>query len=175
MKGLAVSAGAGVAGFVNDEANDFIDPGLSYTARLHVGTRQPIGLEVAYIGSVHDVEALGLDDDAMLASNGLEASVRYNILRDRAFQPYLLAGVAYRDYSVTNADTNTSTSSVNDDDDVLELPVGTGLAWRSNGGLMIDARLGYRFSTSDDLLGGDGGGGPALDNWNATLRAGWEF
>ncbi len=171
MFGLGVSAGAGVTGFANDNANDIIDPGVDYTARLHVGGNSPIGLEAGYVGSAQNIDTTGLDNSAVLISNGVEGALRLN-LSTGVVQPYVIGGLAWRRYDITNEDFNTS--SVNDEDDILEVPVGAGLAWRY-GGALVDGRANYRFASQEDLIPGVNNDDLGLDTWSFTLRAGWEF
>lgn len=174
---IGVQAGGGVIGFLNSDARDFIDTGGAYQVRALVGTRSPVAVELAYIGTANDIEALGLDEDASLLGNGAEAALRYNFM-SQTWQPYLLVGAAWKRYNVIDDDFNTS-ASVNDDDNVWEFPLAAGLTWHQadegSSGLIIDGRFDYRLSTGEDLLGGGDGGGPGLNNWTATLRAGWEF
>jgi hypothetical protein len=167
-----VMAGGGLNAFTNGDANSAIDPGLSYTARLFVGTERPLGFELGYAGAVADVHALGLDERALLVSNGLEGNVRYNILRGM-WQPYVLGGVGWRHYGMSKERFNTS--SANNSDNVLEVPLGAGLAWYHPSGLMVDGRAAYALSAGSDLLGGAGGGGPDLNNWNFSIKGGWVF
>ncbi len=171
QKGMDVSAGVGITGFSNNEASEAIETGPSYTARVALGTEQPLGFEVGYIGAVQDADTLGLDDDALMVSNGLEAAVRYNLGLD-VWRPYVLAGAAWRHYTLTGEDFNTS--DVNDTDDVLEVPIAGGLAWHRDN-FNVDGRLAYRLATDEDLLGGGGGGGPGLDAWDFSVRAGIAF
>lgn len=176
-RSMSVTAGGGVVGYSNDETNDFIDTGGAYQVRLQVGSRSMLGLELAYVGSANDIEALGLDPDATVLGNGVEGALRYNITVTK-WQPYLLVGAAWKSYSVVNDNFNTS-ATVNDSDGVFEVPLALGLTWHQapagENGLVADARLDYRLSAGNDLLGGANGGGPDLNNWVATLRAGWEF
>jgi hypothetical protein len=176
--GMAISAGGGVTDFLDNDAEDMTEIGGAWDVRLALGTRSWIGLEAGYIGSMHDIAALGLDPDAALMSNGLEGLVRVN-LGTFAIQPYAVGGVGWSRYELVNDDFNTS--SVNDEDDVLTVPVGAGLSTYLGrgeaGAFMLDARFTYRAAFREDLL--DPGTGNEeqedLDNWAATLRLGYEF
>ena len=181
--GTSVQVGGGVFGFSDPDTVDFMDPGGSWTARLVFGTRMPLAIEAAYIGTANNISALGLDDSAFLLSNGVEGTVRWNIIStllggsiDPGFghiDPYVFGGVAYRRYSLMNEDFNTS--SVNDNDNVGEVPFGGGLAWMM-GGFALDVRGEYRVAFSDhDLFGDVGREGHELNTWNASARLGWEF
>lgn len=170
--GMEASVGGGIIGFTDGDANDFTDVGGSWQARLLVGTRTMWGVEVAYTGAAHSVDALGLDNDAILVSTGLEALGRFNFLTQE-WQPYLVAGLGWRRYDVTNADFNTS--AVSDSDNLLEIPLGGGLAYRS-GGLVIDLRLMFRAAADEDLIqAAPFEDEPSLDTFEGSLRVGWEF
>jgi hypothetical protein len=181
--GTSVQVGGGVFGFTSDGADDFMNTGGSWTARLVFGTRMPLALEAAYIGSANDIEALGLDEDAVLLSNGAEANLRWNVLSTLFrtgidtpigyMDPYVFSGIGYRRYSLVNEDFNTS--SVNDNDNVGEVPIGGGVNWMI-GGLAVDLRGEYRLAFDDDLLAAGGRTeSTELNTWNASARVGWEF
>lgn len=171
--GMSAEVGGGVTGFTDSDAQDATDPGGSWTARLTIGTRSLIGAEAAYIGTAQNIQALGLDDSALLVGNGLEADVRVNILQDEVIQPYIFAGVAWKHYSLQNYDFNTS--DVADSDNVAEIPVGAGVAYRSNG---FNGNLRFSMNPafeSDLLPAATAGDSLRLNNWNVGARVGFEF
>lgn len=165
--GVSITAGGGVFGFSDGAVNDVADVGGAYSARLGVGTRSLISLELAYEGTAQNIDAIGLDRSSVLLSNGVEGDLRFN-MGTAKLQPYVFGGAAWKRYDIVNDDFNQS--AIRDNDDVVEFPVGGGLAFRSNG-LVLDARGAYRFATDQDLFPGD----VNLNNWQATLRAGVEF
>jgi hypothetical protein len=168
--GASLSAGGGVFGFTNETVQDATtDVGAAYQARLHLGTNTPLGFELAYIGTAQNLDALGVEDDAFLVSNGGEAGLTLGIPIFNMIHPYAYGGAAWKRYDVVNTDTNTS--AVADDDDVFELPLGGGLMW-DIGQVILDARGVYRWAFEEDLIAG---GDEGLDNWDVTLRAGMEF
>jgi hypothetical protein len=163
--GMAAQAGGGVAGFFNDNLRDVTDTGANYGARLTYGTRMPVGLEAAYIGSAQSMKGLGLDRDALLFSNGAEAMVRVNLLPG-AWQPFVAAGAAWRHWAVRS---DVNTSNVKDNDDTFEIPANLGVAYRARG-FLVDLRAIYRGSFSNDLLGSAN-----MSTWNAAANLGIEF
>lgn len=172
--GMSLAVGGGVTAFADDEMREFVDLAGSWEARLTLGTRQRIAVEVSYLGSVQTIDSLGLDQDAVLLSSGAGGALRLNLLTDR-FQPYVLGGAAWRRYDVVNSDFNTS--SVNGQDDVLETPFGIGVSYRYEP-LIIDARGVYRRVFYDDLIQPEVAAGqeePGLHTWTANLMAGFEF
>lgn len=176
--GIQVSVGGGATGFIDGDARDFTDPGGAWEARVAIGTRYPLAIEAAYIGGAQDVEALGLDEDAIMLSNGAEASARLNVLGGQfPVQPYVLAGAAWKRYDLTNTQFNTS--SLNGEENVVEIPVGAGIGFKA-GPVRIDARGTYRPAFYDDLVRVDAGPGDVdpgadLDSWRGTLSGGFEF
>lgn len=171
--GMSAMIGGGVVGFTDSDTTDFTDVGGSWEARFAFGTREMIGTEIAYTGSAQNVEAVGLDDDALLISTGLEALGRINVgVYD--WQPYAVAGVGWRRYDVTNSDFNTS--SVAEDDNVFEIPLGIGVSYRMNQ-FVLDVRGMFRPTIENDLIrtGPDDDEEAELHNWSATARVGFEF
>jgi hypothetical protein len=147
--GLSIAAGGGVSGFTDGSIRDNTKDGGGWDVRATFGTRSFLSFEAEYIGTAQSISALGLDSDAMLVSNGVQGALRLNFLRKAPVQPFLFAGVAWRRYDVTN--TSTAFSDVNDQDDVVEVPAGIGVAYRWKG-LLLDARGEFRATTDNDLM-----------------------
>jgi hypothetical protein len=148
--GFGLTLGGGVEGFTNDTLRSSTDDGGDWTVRAVFGTKLPVALEAAYMGSAQNISALGLDSSAMLVGNGVQGDVRINALSgDAPVQPFIYGGVAWRRYQLTNSDFNTS--DVNDEDDVLELPVGLGVAYKVDN-FMLDLRGEFRGSFYENLV-----------------------
>lgn len=169
--GMSAMIGGGVVGFTDADAVDMTNAGGSWTARLGIGTRFPLTLEAAYIGTAQGIDALNLDTNALLMSNGIEADLRLNFLNG-AWQPYAFVGAGWKQYRIINADFNTS--SVADKDNVAEIPVGGGLAYVYEN-LIVDLRLSFNPSFDNELIAAAKGGYLQLNNWNTNLRVGFEF
>lgn len=146
--GIGLSLGGGVSGFTNETLRDTTNVGGSWGVRAIVGKNSPIAFEAEYIGSAQSIDALGLDDDAILVGNGLQGVARVNIL-EYEFQPYVFGGVAWRYYNLARDDFNTS--DIQDNDNVMEIPVGGGFAWTYRG-FMLDVRGEYRRAFFEDLV-----------------------
>jgi opacity protein-like surface antigen len=170
--GITLTAGGGVAGFTDPDMRDVASEGGMWEARVAVGTRRYLSLEAAYIGSAQAIDALGLDTDAMLVGTGFEGALRANFLTGD-IQPYVLAGMGWTRYSITNADVNTS--DLADADTLLTIPVGAGLSYRIDQ-VVLDARAVYRTASQEDLLPeANGSDDEKMHSWNALLQAGYEF
>lgn len=169
--GAGVLVGGGVEDFTNSNVRDMTGGGGFWNARLVAGTRQILGLEAAYTGTARNINALGLGQDARLVSNGAEGAVRGNLpisVGRSLLEPFVLVGLGWQHYSVTNTPTNTS--DVADRDDIMTMPVGTGFEY-SYGRFLADARLTYRRTFYNDLMRTGG----SLDNVSVTTQAGLTF
>lgn len=177
--GTAFMLGGGATGFGDSDARDFANTAGSWAAQFIFGTRTPLGVQLTYEGTAGGIDAIGLDSDAILLSNGADVTLRWNILstfmRPMEFaagvvEPYVMGGVGYRRYSIINDDFNNS--NIADSDNLGEAPVGGGIAWMANG-FMLDVWGSYRFAFEDNLFGETNNA--ALDRWGAGARLGFEF
>jgi hypothetical protein len=170
--GAGMLVGGGVQDFTRSSIRDMTGTGGYWNARLLFGSRNIVGFEAAYIGSAQSIDALGLSSDATLVSNGAEGALRLNmpiVHRRSLMEPFVFGGAGWSHYHVANSTTNAS--SVNSNDDILEVPYGAGFAM-GYGGFMADARFTYRSTFYNDLLKTTGG---RLDNWSAGGQVGFEF
>jgi len=170
--GIALSAGGGTSGFVNDNLRGNTGVGGDWNVRLTMGTRSPLAFEASYIGSDQPINALGVNGNAMLLGNGVQGALRVNTTIDFPLQPFVYGGVAWRRYQITNTVLNTS--DLADRDDVAEFPLGAGLAARY-GGFIIDVRGEYRLTTNEDLLPLSGTQNASMNRWAANGSIGYEF
>ena len=162
------AGGAGLQDYVGPDARGVTGGGGSWEARVTFGTRRVVAAELEYLGSAGTIEALGLDSDAVLVSNGGEATLRVNVLPEQEIQPYILAGFGLQHYYLANESFNTS--SVTGADDVLNFPVGLGVAYQYDG-LVLDLRAVLRPVTDSEMLGT----AAPMHSMGGTLRLGWEF
>jgi uncharacterized membrane protein len=175
--GFGITAGGGVQGFTGDVMRDTAEDGGNWDVRAMIGTRLPLTVEASYLGSAQSIDALGLDRSAVLLGNGVQGDLRINATTDMAIQPFIYGGVAWRRYTIENSDFNTS--DVVDKDDVVEIPVGIGLAYKLRG-FMLDARAEFRGSFNENLVPANGArdafSDPAsLNRWGINANIGYEF
>jgi opacity protein-like surface antigen len=173
--GVGAYVGGGVIGFTEETARDLTNVGGSWEARLAFGTRFPVGIEAAYVGTAQDIEALGLDEDAILVGNGLEGLARINVPIIDMVTPYAFGGIGWTRYSLANSDFNTS--NVQDNDNVGYVPLGAGVTYRV-GRAAFDVRGQWKYAFNDDLIQ-EGPGAEEddanLHQWGVTGRVGFEF
>lgn len=167
--GMGVMVGGGVVGFVDDEAREAAGEGGAWEARLVYQPRETFSVEGAYFGSLQDLDTLGTDGDSRLLATSIEATLRVNFLA-RSVRPYALLGAGWGRYSLIDTP---STAALVDQDDVLIVPLGAGVAYWL-GDVVLDVRGTYRASWGADLFSPQGED-IALDTWNLTLRVGFEI
>ena len=170
--GIEATVGGGAIGFIDEGARNVANTGASWDARLMFGSRLPIAVEGAYVGSVQGVDALGLSTNSLLVGNGVEGTLRINLTRMRV-QPYLFGGVGWTHYQLSNTATNTS--NVLGRDDIGTVPMGAGITARVGRGFIFDARGTYRATFDDQLMQGQSVNDTSMQTWNATGRVGFEF
>lgn len=171
--GVGAMVGGGLMNFLNDDVRDFVDVGGAWNARLIFGTRSMLAAELEYNGSAQDVEALGLDTDAVLLGSGATASARMNLTDEARIQPFFLAGFGWQNYTIVNEDFNES--NMRDDDNLYQIPLGVGLDYRQ-GGFLADLRGKVSILGDNDLIvPTDRTDDTELHNWSVNLSLGWEF
>jgi len=168
---VAATFGGGFMGFVDSDTRDYATEGGAWEARLAFNNAGVVALEAAYIGSLQNIDALGLDSDATLLGNGAEANIRVNVWQGLV-QPYVLIGGGWTRYDITNS--NINTSDVDEVENVITMPMGAGVGYRYNQ-VLFDLRGTYRAATREDLIDLGGTASASLDTWSATLKAGFEF
>lgn len=173
--GIAVSLGGGIAGFTNETIRDSTNDGGAWGVRAAVGLRSYLGVEAEYTGSAQSIDALGIDTDSLLVGHGVQGALRLNLTNRMGVQPFVFGGVAWRHYELNNEGINTS--DIESDDDVLEIPMGAGIAWTYEN-LMLDARGEFRYAELEDMIpDGDltGEGHANMHRYGASLNLGYAF
>jgi outer membrane protein OmpA-like peptidoglycan-associated protein len=170
--GLGITAGGGVVGFQDSGSRSIANTGGSWEARLTLGTRTPVGLDLAYVGSAQDLNFVGLDTRAYLLGNGAEADLRLQWPRG-VVRPFIFGGIGWTHYSVERG--TVAGTRLRSSDDVGTVPLGVGLAIGLPHGVMFELRGTERLTFDDDIFSNSGVSSTGLDNWNATARLGAEF
>lgn len=177
--GIYASAGGGVSDFLEPTTSGTTGFGGYWDARLGFGTRWILGAEAAYVGSSRDIEAIGLDDSAYLVNNGVEGIGRLNVpITSEKYsvlvEPYGFGGLGWQHYTLAGEDFNTS--AVENDDDVMTLPLGVGVT-AGYSAVHLDVRWTYRHTFFTDLLGDSSSSfsDNSLNNWNLGASLGVEF
>ncbi len=168
---VGASFGGGMMGFVDSDTRDFATDGGAWEARLAFNTRGIVVIEGAYIGSLQNIDALGLESDARLLANGAEADLRINLMQGQ-LEPYVLFGAGWTRFDITN--TSTNTSDLQQVDNVATMPLGAGVGYRYRN-VLFDLRGTYRAAAGENLIDMHGTAAATLDTWSATFKIGFEL
>ena len=172
-EGRRIFVGGGFEDFTNNSLRRHDRRRRVLERAHHGGIRQIIGMEAAYVGNARTIDALGLNGNARLISNGLEGAVRLDIpivswSQRSLLEPFGFVGLGWSHYNLTNA--NLNVSNVASSDDIMTMPFGGGLAF-GHGGFMAEARFTYRKTYYNNLVTGGGD----LDSWGAGGQIGFGF
>ncbi len=173
--GMAITAGGGVTGFTEQGARNSADTGGMWEARLTFGTRLPVGLDLAYVGSAQNLNVAGLSSNASMIGNGGEADLRLQWPKGM-FRPFAFGGIGWTHYSI--AKSSTVGTAVLDGDDIGTVPFGAGIAIGKVNGLTFELRGTGRYAFDDQLLEGvyaGTGQSARLHSWAVTARLGAEW
>jgi hypothetical protein len=172
--GVGLSVGAGVGRFAGEDLRRGANVGTVWEVRVHLGSRNPLALELAYVGGEQSLDFHGLVASSVLVSAGLETVVRLGP-QAGALRPYAFAGLGWTRYTLTSYLTEQGQDQ--ESDDVLAVPIGLGLLW-GQGQWFAALRGAYRIATYEDLPGTGPYGTEHpmdLDAWTLTLHAGMQF
>lgn len=175
-KEIALAVGGGLAGFTEKGMRDNTSVAGSWDVLAQISTRSWLSLEGEYLGTASSIDSLVGGRNATLVGNGFGGDVRINMIPDQVWQPYAFVGAAYRRYDVTGASFSTSDAGMNDSDNVFEVPMGLGVAYRTEG-FIADLRGTFRAAADSNLvLTGVGSNSYVpMHNWGAIARVGYEF
>jgi hypothetical protein len=183
--GVGVTLGGGVTGFTDKTMRDTTSSaGGLWDLRVSFGTHVPLALDVSYLGSATNINGLASGRSGTLIGTTVEGALRYNILPHYAWTPYIFGGVGWQRYDVTQTNVTLSDSGMNNKDNLLEFPMGAGLAYRA-GGFIADLRGTFRAVTDQNLLLKTPGIAPPVSptssdfapmhTWEASAALGYEF
>ncbi|HVV83957.1 MAG TPA: OmpA family protein [Kofleriaceae bacterium] len=167
-----VLAGGGVTGFIDSDVRDATEVGGQWNARIVGRTHSILGYEAAYIGSAQGINLFGANPDSILMGTGVEGNLRLNFTRS-AIQPYIFGGVGLTLYDVSKMDS--SMASMEEDDNVYQIPAGAGFRFELPARLVLDVRGTYRVAFHDTMFQGMNNSDNGLDSWAATGQLGMTF
>jgi hypothetical protein len=168
--GIALMVGGGISGFTATTLRDTTKDGGNWTARATMGLFGPLSAELSYIGSAQSIDALGIGDNAILVGNGAQAALRLNLTGSQFIIPFVFGGFAWRHYTLTNTDTNTS--DISGADNVYEVPAGAGLSTVARG-VLVDLRAEWAYVGGADMVPNfTPGDDAAMHRWGVNLALG---
>jgi hypothetical protein len=176
--GIAMTVGGGVTGFTDRtmRAVTTDNVGGLWDFHLALGTHVPIGVELAYVGTASSMQSLSGFTNGTLVGTAVEGDLRWNILWDAPWTPYLFAGLGWQHYSTVDNTLSTADSGMKNSDNVAEFPLGAGLSFRDASGFVFDLRGTFRATTNSTLLFDPRTSEYAsLHTWEASAALGYEF
>jgi hypothetical protein len=178
LRGVSVTAGAGVEGYTGSLAPR-VGVGPAWNVIIGFHPSSVLGLELAYEGAVNSVKygnfGLTTLGGADIVRNGGHAAVTFAFGPWRV-QPFILAGVGFNHYSVSDNAQNVGFSATT----AGYIPFGGGIRGQVEG-VVIDLRGSWELPFSDNLFPGGTGKdtlGLSTGNygrWRATLNIGGAF
>lgn len=179
--GVSAILGGGVVGFTDRTMRSTTsDVGGLWDLRVTLGSHIPLGVELSYLGTATSLRGLPAGQDGTLIGTTVEGALRYNVLPHFAWTPYAFAGIGWQRYDVTQAHVTLSDSGMNDHDNLLEFPMGAGLAYRM-AGFVLDLRGTFRAATEQNLVLKQPAAAPTssdfapMHTWEASAALGYEF
>lgn len=174
--GIGVTIGGGVEGFTNDIADDTTDIGGSWALRVELGTRFPLSVEGAYVGTAQDIDGLTGADSGTLIGTTVEAALKFNVDTGSPFRPFVFGGLGWRRYDVTDAEFTTAAVGIRDQDNLMVFPLGGGLRYDYRG-IDADIRFTFRPAVEEDLIidTSRDSGAAAMHTWNLGAHVGGNF
>lgn len=174
--GIGVIVGGGVEGFTNDIADDVTDIGGSWDLRVEFGTRFPLSVEAAYVGTAQGIDGLTGSDSGTLIGTTVEAALKFNVDTGSPFRPFAFGGLGWRRYDVTGAVFTTADVGIRDQDNLMVFPLGGGLRYDYRG-IGADLRFTFRPAIEEDLIidTSRDSGAAAMHTWNVSAHVGGNF
>lgn len=155
---ISFEGGAGILGYLGGTAA----LGPAWNVRVAGILSERVAIEGSYLGSLNR----RVDRESRLVYTGVDADVRYNILRaDQApVQPFVAAGLGYAAVLGEYGDAT-----------VLTFPLSVGVERLLSPYIKIGARLNVRPAVLDDLGTPSERNPPGADTWSLTAHFGGGF
>lgn len=177
--GVATVLGGGVTGFTDKTLRDTTTNNLNglWDLRLTIGSHIPLGIDLGYVGTAANIDALIGTRSATLIGTTVEGALRWNVLPHSTINPYLFGGIGWQRYDVTGATFRQAATGLRDSDNSVVFPLGAGLSYRSSDGLVLDLRGTFRASTQGKLVldSPDSTSFAPQHTWEASGGLGYEF
>lgn len=177
--GVSTILGGGVTGFTDRTMRDTMSSSVGglWDLRVTLGSHTPLGIDVSYVGTAANINALIGSQSGTLIGTAVEGAVRYNVLPHHAWDPYAFVGIGWQRYDITGGTFNLSDTGMNSSDNAITFPLGAGIAYRTRTGLVLDLRGTFRPTTDSNLVletAGSTNYAP-MHTWEASAALGYEF
>jgi hypothetical protein len=179
--GIGTMLGGGLARFTSEEMRDVVssDVGALWDVRITVGTHIPLGVDLSYVGTLAEIDALTGAQTGKLLGTSFEAALRWNLLPRFAWNPYLFGGVGYQRYDIVDDDGTFSVAAtgIASGDNSVAFPVGGGFAFRDASGVVLELRGTYRVNSDADMVleSPRSRSFVSMSAWSASASFGYEW
>lgn len=166
---VGVNLGFGVNGFVGSETRGVIGPGVGWEVRVSTLDNRHVRAELAYLGSTQDMAD---GSDVRLTANGIQGTLRINVVPTWPVEPFFYVGVGWSRFSVTDNEGTNFTSP----DNVLDTPFGLGAAYHV-GRFVFDVRAAVSVITGGQLVPAmmEGDSIPSMNRFSVRASVGVEL
>jgi hypothetical protein len=177
--GVSTTLGGGVTGFTDKTMRDSMTSNVGglWDLKVTLGSHLPLAVDVNYVGSAANVNALVGSQSGTLVGTTAEGALRYNIMPHFKWNPYAFAGIGWQRYDITGATFKLSDSGMNASDNSVVFPMGAGISYRDTSGLVVDLHGTFRANANPGLvLESPGSSNYApMHTWAASGAIGYEF
>jgi hypothetical protein len=181
--GIGVSAllGSGITTFTYPTMRDTTSPGGGvgglWDLRVTVGSHTPLAVEVGYVGTLTNIDALIGTQRGTLIGTTVEGAVRFNVLPHADWNPYAFTGIGWQRYDITGGNFNLSDTGMVATDTSVVFPMGAGICYRSRTGLVFDVRGTFRPNAGAKLVLDAPGSTTyaTMNTWEASGAVGYEL
>jgi len=177
--GVSTLVGGGVTGFTDKTMRDSMssNAGGLWDLRVTLGTHTPLGLDVNYVGTGANINALIGSQSGTLIGTTFEGALRFNVLPHHRWDPYAFAGIGWQRYDITGGNFSLSDSGMNESDNSVVFPMGAGIAFRDTSGLVLDLHGTFRANANPGLVLENAGSNnfAPMHSWEASAAIGYEF
>jgi len=179
--GIGVSAilGGGITGFTDQTMRDTVssDVGGLWNLRVTIGSHIPLALDLAYVGTAANINALTGTQTGHLVGTTAEGALRWNMLPHYSVNPYAFAGIGWQRYDLTGGSFTLSDSGIRDTDNSVVFPMGAGVAYRDQSGFVADLHGTFRANARAGLVQESVGSDKfaPMHTWEASGAIGYEF
>jgi len=177
--GISTLLGGGLTGFTDKAMRDTISGSVGglWNLKVTLGSHIPLALDLGYVGTASKINSLASTKWGTLVGTTAEAALRYNILPHYAWNPYAFAGIGWQRYDLNGGTFTLADNGIRESDNSVVFPMGAGLAYRNESGLVLDVHGTFRANTNYGLVieSMSSSSYVPMHSWEASAAAGYEF
>jgi hypothetical protein len=174
--GITAAAGGGVTTFADPAMRDVLSSRVAvWYLDLTFRPRKVLAFDVSYLGSAANVHGATDVDHGILEGDAVEGAVRYNFAPTSAWNPYATIGIGWERYRLRGANFDLSGAGMKSANDLAAFPIGVGLSYRSENGLVLETRSIVRPTTAATLVRVDAATYASMYAWEISAAIGYQL